>query len=200
LECVCGCVGWQSPGKYKTAYSVVEESALGKEPRQNQALTGLTRPGPLDLRHIVESFQCGQPPLDDWLKKRALMATDGGTARTIVVCRENLRVVGYFSLAAGSVEHESAPGALKRNAPDPIPVIILARLAIAIEDQSKGLGSALLAEAMKRTVKASNIIGARALIVHALDSKAANFYRSHGFQPLSGETYFIPVKAIVRGL
>ena len=125
---------------------------------------------------------------------------DGGTARTIVVCREELRVVGYFSLAAGSVEHETAPGALKRNAPDPIPVIILARMAIAIEEQFKGLGSALLAEAMKRTVKASSIIGARALIVHALDDRAANFYRAHGFRPLSGETYFIPVKAIVRNM
>jgi GNAT superfamily N-acetyltransferase len=173
---------------------------LGKEPRQSQAQFSLSKPTPLKASHIVESFHCGHPQLDDWLKKRAPAAMDAGTARTLVICRENLRVVGYFSLAAGSVEHKAAPGSLKRNAPDPIPVIILARLAVATEEQSKGLGSALLAEALKRTVKASSIIGARALIVHALDDKAANFYRAHGFQPLSGETYFIPVKAIVRSL
>jgi predicted N-acetyltransferase YhbS len=173
---------------------------MGKDPSQRPAQTGLNKPAPLNASHIVQSFHSSQPQLDDWLKKRALLAMAGGTARTIVVCRENLRVVGYFSLAAGSVEHEAAPGALKRNAPDPIPVIILARLAIAIEEQSKGLGSALLAEALKRTVKASNIIGARALIVHALDDKAANFYRAYGFLPLTGETYYISVKAIVRNM
>ena len=125
---------------------------------------------------------------------------EAGTARTFVVCRGSTKVVGYFSLAAGSVEHHSAPGSLKRNTPDPIPVIILARLAVAIEEQGKGLGAVLLSEAMKRAVRASRLIGARALVVHALDQKAANFYEAHGFKTMTGTAYFLPVKTIVSGL
>lgn len=173
---------------------------MGRERAKIQTESRLSKPAPLKGGHKVELFQCGRPQLDDWLKKRALAAMDGGTARTIVVCRGNTKVVGYFSLAAGSVEHEGAPGSLRRNSPDPIPVIVIARLAVSNEEQAKGLGAALLGEAMKRAVRASNIIGARALIVHALDDKAASFYCEHGFQKMNGETYFIPIKSIISGL
>ena len=173
---------------------------MGTERATNQTESLLTKPSPLKGGHKIELFQSGRPQLDDWLKKRALAAMEGGTARTFVICRGNTKVVGYFSLAAGSVEHESAPGSLRRNSPDPIPVIVLARLAVSEAEQSKGLGSALLAEAMKRVIRASNIIGARALVVHALDDKAARFYVEHGFQKMHGETYYISVRTIVGGL
>lgn len=125
---------------------------------------------------------------------------DGGTARTFVVCRGDTRVVAFYSLAAGSVEHQVAPGSLKRNSPDPVPVIILARLAVTKIEQHKGLGAALLGDAMKRVIKASNIIGARALIVNALDEWAAKFYTDHGFKRMTGEIYFLPVRSILAVL
>lgn len=160
----------------------------------------LNRPAPLTRKHNIETFCCNRPQLDDWLEKRALSAMESGTARTFVVCRGAKNVVGYFSLAAGAVEHASAPGSLKRNAPDPIPVIILARLAVSSEEQRRGLGKSLLADAMKRAAKAATQVGARALIVHALDEDAANFYAEHGFGKMSGEAYFIAMKTIFSSL
>lgn len=171
-----------------------------KHAEGQQTQLRLTKPVILKSSHKLESFDCGRSQLSDWLKKRALLAMEGGTARTFVVCRGTTRVVGYFSLAAGSVEHQGAPGSLRRNSPDPIPVIILARLAVAADEQGHGIGAALTSDAMKRAAQASAIIGARALIVHALDEKAAKFYLHLGFRQLSGETYFIAMKTIVDGL
>lgn len=173
---------------------------MGREPTESQATARLTKPAALRAGHNLEAFNSGRPQLDDWLKKRALAANEAGSARTFVICRNALNVVGYSSLCAGSVQHEGAPGALRRNAPDPIPVIVLARLAVLSEEQGSGLGKALLADAMKRAAKASAIIGARALVVHALDESAARFYERHGFSKLKGETYFIAIKTIVGGL
>ena len=174
---------------------------MGRERAKNdKAESRLTKPALLKGGHKLELFECDRPQLNDWLKKRATAAMDGRTARTIVVCRGTTKVVGYFSLAAGSVDHESSPGSLRRNSPDPIPVIILARLAVSLEEAGKGIGESLLAEAMKRAVRASNIIGARALIVHALDERAAKYYSERGFLKMSGETYFIPMKTIEGNL
>ena len=173
---------------------------MGREPTESQAPARLTKPAALRASHYLEAFDSGRPQLDEWLKKRALAANDAGTARTFVVCRNLSNAVGYVSLCAGSIRHEGAPGSLRRNAPDPIPVIILARFAVSREVQGRGLGKALLADAMKRAVKASAIIGARALVVHALDETAARFYERHGFSKLTGETYFIAMKTIVSGL
>jgi predicted N-acetyltransferase YhbS len=173
---------------------------LGREPAESQASIRLTKPAALRVEHKLEAFSSDRPQLDDWLKKRALAANEAGTARTFVVCRGPANVVGYISLCAGSVQHDGAPGSLRRNAPDPIPVIILARLAVSVDEQGSGLGKALLADAMKRAAKASAIIGARALVVHALDDKAARFYERHGFSKLRGETYFVAMKTIVGGL
>lgn len=174
---------------------------MARQPGEGRQAPGrLSEPVVLGPHHKLDAFGSGRPQLDDWLQRRALQANETGTARTFVVCRGPERVVGYFSLCAGSVQHHGAPGALKRNAPDPIPVIVLARLAVASEEQGNGLGKALLADAMKRAVNASLIIGARAFVVHALDDMAGQFYQHLGFARLSGETYFMAMRTIASGL
>lgn len=174
---------------------------MGREPAASEPPQDrITRPAKLKSGHKLDQFSCGRTQLDDWLKKRALSAMVNNTAITMVVCRGSAKVVGYFALAAGSVEHAAAPGSLRRNSPDPIPVIILARLAVASEERRRGLGKALFAEAMKRAANGSSIVGARALIVHALDEHAAKFYVDLGLREMSGETYYIAMKTIVDGL
>jgi predicted N-acetyltransferase YhbS len=159
-------------------------------------------PAPLSSRHVVESFECTRSELSDWLKKSASKAMENDTARTYVVCRGTRKVIGYMSLAAGSVERNAATPSLRRNTPNPIPVIILARLAVDKTEAGQGLGRALVRESMKRSVSASKIIGARALLVHALDDKVADFYKKLGFTPFSEEpnTLFIPMKTIRENL
>lgn len=162
----------------------------------------LSKPVPLRDGHSVQSFSCGRPQMDDWLKGHAKKAIETNTARTFVVCRGTKRVVGYYSLVAGAVERDSTPRVLRRNSPDPIPVIVLARLAVDESEKGKGIGSALLAEAMKRTVQASSLIGARALIIHALDDKAAQFYENRGFRRMQAgsETMYLPIQDIAENL
>ena len=113
-----------------------------------------------------------------------------------MVCRGSKKVIGFYALAAGAVEHNQAPGALRRNAPDPIPVIILAQFGVDSQEQGQGLGTDLLSHAMRRALQAAKIIGARALLIHALDDAAAQFYRSHNFRPLDerGETFYMSMR------
>lgn len=134
-----------------------------------------TPPEPIKPTHDVETFDCGQPSLNDWLRKRALENEATGASRTYVVCCEN-KVVGYYSLAKGSVIHAEAPGKIRRNMPDPIPVMVLARLAVDINHKGKGIGKGLVKDAMMRTLQASEIAGIRAILVHALDEEAKRFY------------------------
>ncbi|MFE1748571.1 GNAT family N-acetyltransferase [Coleofasciculus sp. H7-2] len=142
-----------------------------------------TPPEPLQATHDVETFDCGKPSLNDWLRKRALENEATGASRTYVVCYEN-QVVGYYSLANGSAIHSEAPGKIKRNMPDPIPVMVLGRLAVDINHQRKGIGKGLVKDAILRTLQASEIAGIRAILVHALDEDAKRFYVDKcGFTP-----------------
>lgn len=146
----------------------------------------------LTPEHVVETFISGYPAFDDWLKKRAVPNQNSGASRTYVVEAEG-RVVGYFALAIGSAIASEAPGKIRRNMPDPVPVMILARLAIDLNWQGHGLGSGLLWEAILRTTQAATVAGIGAMLVHATDRDAARFYERAGFvestyRPL---TYFM---------
>lgn len=140
----------------------------------------LQPPRPLSADHDTSRFDCGQPLLDDWLKQRAVRNQTTGASRTYVVCEGN-RVVAFYSLATGSVEHGSAPGKVRRNMPDPIPVMIIARLAVDRTMQGRGLAKGMLKDAILRTLEAAQIAGIRALLVHAIDENAAGFYRKQDF-------------------
>lgn len=142
----------------------------------------LTAPSPLDGQHELEGFRCVEPALEQWLKRRALRNQDEGASRTFVVC-EGTAVVGYYALAAGSVVHAEAPGAVRRNMPEPIPVVVLARLAVHRDWSGKGIGSGLLKDAVLRCLRLSEDLGVRALLCHALHEPARAFYLHHGFIP-----------------
>ncbi len=131
--------------------------------------------------HGVADFDCGVVILDAWLKERALKNEESGASRTYVICSGS-RVVGYYALAAGSILNAHAPSAVRRNMPDPIPVILLGRLAIDKSWQGKGLGKALLRDAVLRTIHASEITGVRALLVHAISEEVKSFYQGLGFR------------------
>ena len=142
-----------------------------------------TPPEPIKPTHDVETFDCGNPTLNDWLRTRALESETSGASRTYVVCYEN-KLVGYYCLASGSVIRAEAPGKIRRNMPEPIPVMVLGRLAVDINHQSKGIGKGLVKDAVMRTLQASEIAGIRAILVHALDEEAKEFYVERcGFTP-----------------
>jgi GNAT superfamily N-acetyltransferase len=135
----------------------------------------------LDKSHEITQFDCGKhPSLTQWLKRFALNQASGDT-RTYVVHRSK-RVVGYCSLAPGSIAKANATARASKSAPDPIPVVLLARLAVDISEQGKGLGSALLKDALLRGIAGADILGGRAILVHAIDSGAAKFYARFGFE------------------
>lgn len=143
----------------------------------------VTAPEPLSSSHQLAEFVSGEAALDEWLKQRGLKNQAFGAARTFVICKTgSKRVIGFYSLATGSVNHTEATGSLRRNMPDPIPVIILARLAIDISFHSKGLGADLLHDAVLRCYRVAENIGVRAIMVHALSEEAKNFYIHHGFK------------------
>lgn len=135
-------------------------------------------------RQTTEGFRCGRPALDTWLIEHARAATGAGSARTYVVCdrEQDDRVVGYFALNAGGVEPASVSPRVRAGMPrHPIPVVLLARLAVDLSVQGHGLGAFLLADAMRRSLAASESIGVRALLVHAKDEAAWRFYARFGF-------------------
>ena len=140
----------------------------------------LSTPTPLLATHVTEAFDCGEPVLNDWLRKRALKNENSGASRIFVVCQNN-RVMGYYVLATGSVMHQHAPSKVRRNMHDPVPVMILGRLAVSKDMQSAGLGRGLLRDAILRTLGVSKQAGIRALLVHALSDSAHKFYRQCGF-------------------
>ncbi len=138
---------------------------------------------PLHENHDLTRFDCGRhPSLNQWLRRYALVNQRNESARTYVVCRGSA-VVGYYSLAAGSVAKEEAPARIAKGlAKHPVPVVILARLAVDHREQGRGLGKALLKDALLRIVSAADTIGVRAVLVHALDEAARDFYRKFGFE------------------
>jgi GNAT superfamily N-acetyltransferase len=135
----------------------------------------------LAASHRLDDFECGEAVLDSWLKRRALANQSSGASRTFVVTDEGGHVRGYYALAAGAVSHHLATSNVRRNMPDPVPVMVLARLAVDRRAQGLHLGAALLQDAVKRTVAVSQNAGIRALLVHALHDKAKQFYEHYGF-------------------
>ncbi|MBX5065055.1 GNAT family N-acetyltransferase [Rhizobium lentis] len=142
----------------------------------------LSPPAPLADHHELVEFGSGVPELDDWLRRRARANQASGASRTFVVCEAN-RVVAYYALASGAVRQPEAPGRFRRNMPDPIPVAVLGRLAIDRSYQGRGLGRALVRDAGLRLLNAAEIIGIRALLVHAISDEARAFYEAVGFLP-----------------
>lgn len=140
----------------------------------------LSAPVPLSADHRVNDFACGVDSLDDWLKRRARSNQVSGASRTYVVA-EGTQVVGYYCLASGALALNDAPALVRRNMPDPVPVAILGRLAIHQAWQGRGVGVALLQDAVLRTLHASEILGIRSLLVHALSGETKAFYEHHGF-------------------
>lgn len=143
----------------------------------------LSAPEPLIDHHQLADFDSGEPSLDDWLKRRAAKNQANGSSRTYVVCEGPAqdRVIGYYCLAAGAIGHAEAPSAMKRNRPDPVPVLVLGRLAIHKDHHQKGIGTALLNDAIRRALQAADIAGVTALLVHAISEQARRFYLSRGF-------------------
>ncbi len=140
-------------------------------------------PEPLAAAHRLDDFECGEAVLDEWLKRRALANQASGASRTFVITDESGRVLGYYALAAGAVSHQLATSGVRRNMPDPVPVMVLARLAVDHRAQGLHFGAALLQDAVNRAVAVSQNAGVRALLVHALHEKARQFYEHYGFQP-----------------
>jgi predicted N-acetyltransferase YhbS len=133
--------------------------------------------------HNFSSFDCANATLTTWLQKFAWQNQQADSAKTYVACREN-RVVGYYALTAGSVhKHESPVRIAKGLANHPIGVVLLARLAVDISEQGKGLGKALLFDSLKRVEEAADIVGVRAVMVHAIDDAARQFYEHFNFDP-----------------
>ena len=142
----------------------------------------LRAPQPLTASHLLTGFDCGEMSLNEWLKRRALANQLSGASRTFVVADQDARVYGYYAMAAGAVSHLQATSGVRRNMPDPIPVIVLARLAVDQRAQGIKLGGALLQDAVNRAVTVSHNAGVRALLVHAIDEQAKQFYEHYGFQ------------------
>ncbi len=138
-------------------------------------------PVPLGPEHDCTAFDCGEPMLDDWLKKHALANQRSGASRTFVVTDAEGRVLAYYALAAGAVDHGEATGAIRRNMPDPIPVMVLGRLAVDRHQQGRKLGASLLKDAVLRCLAVAENAGVRALLVHAINDAAKAFYRHYGF-------------------
>jgi predicted N-acetyltransferase YhbS len=157
----------------------------------------------LSQAHSVSHFDCGHASLNNWLKKRAMKATPpGSSARTYVVCQQDQTVLGYYALASGSVSREDAPGRVRRNAPDPVPIVLLARLAVDISVKGQGFGRGLLKDAFLRVYAAAEHIGIRAMLVHAIDEQARLFYLKHGFydSPTNDMTLMLTINEIQRAL
>lgn len=155
----------------------------------------LSAPVLLSAQHQLGNFSCGVASLDDWLKRRARPDQISGASRTYVVAEADA-VVGYYCLASGGLALNEAPPAMRRNMPDPLPIAVLGRLAVDQSYQGRGLGVALLQDAVLRTLQAGDILGIRGLLVHALSAEAQAFYEHHGFvsSPTQSMTLILSLK------
>lgn len=142
---------------------------------------GIKAPELLTDEHVLDVFSCGKPELDDWLMKKALKNHKRNNTRVYVVCDDNNKVIGYYAIAMGSVQRESALSSLKRNSPNPIPMVVLARLAVDEGYKGRGIGVGLLKDCVLRSVHAMNVVGGAGILVHALDDEAKTFYKRFGF-------------------
>lgn len=143
-----------------------------------------TRPEPLRGKHGTEGFDCGEPALDDWLRKHARQAEAGGSARVYVTTDDGSRVVGYYALSAAHVHPDDATERLMKGQARgrAVPVVLVGRLAVDRRHQGSGLGRSLLQDIVVKSVRASSIIGARAIVVDALSDQVASFYERFGFE------------------
>jgi GNAT superfamily N-acetyltransferase len=157
----------------------------------------LAAPAPLSPEHRLEGFQCTEASLERWLKERARENDAMGASKTYVVAAGR-EVVGYYCLSAGAVVRASAPSGLRRNMPDPVPVILLGRLAVHQAWSGRGVGSGLLRDAVLRSIQVTQALGARALLCHALSAEAKNFYLKHGFieSPVDPMTVMLNLSAL----
>lgn len=148
----------------------------------------LSEPTLLTEDHRIEFFGSGEDVFGHWLKRRALGNVINRATRVYVTCPTgSMDVVGYYGLSTGQLRHRNAIGRMKRNMPDPIPAVLLGRLAVHRSWQGRGIGADLLAHAVEKSTQVSEITGARLLVVHALHDAARAFYEHHGFTPLPGE-------------
>jgi len=164
---------------------------------------GFSAPQPLSASHDVGEFSCGNPSLDSWLRDHAMQSQQAGLSRTLVVCSDR-RVVGFFSLAAGSVAREDAPDRVVKGLPrHRVPVIVLTRMAVDVSAQRGGLGSEMLRYALFKVVEVSETIGVRALLIHAKDEQAKRWYLERGeFEeaPLGSLQLFLLMKDLRRAI
>lgn len=161
----------------------------------------ISPPVALEASHDVSRFDCGKPALNDWLRKSASQS-EGRTARCYVACVGN-RVAGYFCLLAGAVERSMLPAKMRpHGTPNPVPVMTIGRLAVDREFQGTGLGKALLKDALLRILSASKGVGARAVLVHAVDNDVIPFYSNLGFLPFptDAKTLYLPIETIAKAL
>ena len=163
-----------------------------------------SEPEPLGPNHVLEGFDCGRAALNVWLARYASQAAAAGSARTyVVVDEQRKRVVGYHALTAAGLERDSATARIVKGMPQyPIPVVLLARLAVDLSVAGRGLGAWLLSDAMTRTLAAAETIGVRAMLVHTIDQGAAAFYRRHGLEasPTDPRHLMILIKDIAASL
>lgn len=142
----------------------------------------LRAPEPLAAQHRLEGFDCGKPALNDWLLRHARQAQSSGSAKTFVVAEDDGRVAGYFSLTVGQVDTLEAPERIRKGMGQyPLPVVILARLAVSVTNQGRGIGLGLLQDAIRRTMLIAEQAGIRAMLTHPIDDEAARFYTRFGF-------------------
>jgi ribosomal protein S18 acetylase RimI-like enzyme len=152
-------------------------------------LSSFSRPQPVTHQHNVSTFSCGKQTLDNWLNLRAIKNETDGNSRTFIsIERETGIVAGYYCLSSHSITREEMPGSIRRNAPDPIPVILIGRLAVDSRFMGRGLGYSLLRDALTKALEAANLVGSRALVVDALDDEAVSFYQKFGFKLMPGST------------
>lgn len=163
----------------------------------------ISPPQPISANHDLSRFNSIEPTLNYWLQQHSLK-NEGQSSRTYVVVDDdtNNRVVGFYCLSTGSVEHRDSVRAIKRNMPNPIPICVLGRLAVDRDYNGKGIGSGLLKEALSKTLIFSKHVGVRALLVHALSDDAKNFYLKYGFRqsPTNNMTLMLSIKDIERAL
>ena len=161
----------------------------------------LSPPEPLTDEHRVEAFDSGQSLLDDWLRRRALANQSSGASRTYVVC-EGKRVAAYYALASGAIAQAGVSGKFRRNMPEPIPVVVLARLAVDRAFQGCGLGRGMFRDAARRVLQAADSIGIRGIIVHAVSDAARSFYLALGFDPSPADamTLLVTLRDLSRAL
>ena len=156
-----------------------------------------TPPGPINADHDLADLDSGESSLNEWLRRRAFKNHAAGASRCFVLCAGST-VVAYYSLSAGAISHEAAPKAMRRNMPDPLPILLLGRLAVDHRYHNQGIGQALLRDAMLRAVSVAGEAGVFAILVHALSGQARQFYRSRGFveSPLQPMTLLMTIETV----